>query len=201
MTASKRMRITKSLLDAWLWSFKRDDGWEDFLATLNREKKPPTKAMLDGTAFENVLNNVLKGEHIPKDHEWYRPVMEMAIDLWGSQQQVTLFQETTVDGITFLLHGVLDYLMAGRIYDCKFTKNYHLNKYFWEDTTQTSMYLALVPEALDFTYIISDGKWVYRERYPRDIVPPVEDYIKNFVKFLTQHDLWNIYEEKWRVQA
>ena len=195
----QRVRITNTLLDSWLWSYKREDGWEDFLSTLNRERKPPTKAMLDGTRYENVLNSVLNGEKIVEDHEWYAPVTEMSMELWRSRQQVTVFREIEVDGQAFLLHGVLDYLRAGRIWDCKFTKNYHLNKYHWSNTSQTSMYLTLVPEAYVFTYIISDGMWVYRERYPNDIVPPVENYIKNFMKFLKQHGLWEVYEEKWRV--
>lgn len=197
---TSKVRITKTLLDSWLWSYKRDDGWEDFLSTLNRERKPPTKAMLDGTRFENVLNNVLNGEKISEDHEWYSVIDEMSIELFRTRQQVVLFQDCEVEGQSFLLHGVLDYLKAGRIWDCKFSKTYHLNKYLWTNTAQTSMYLALVPEAREFTYIISDGKWVYRERYPREIVPPIENYIKNFTKFLKQHGLWEVYAEKWSVQ-
>lgn len=199
MSTSPKVRITKSLLDSWLWAFKRDDGWDDFLSVLHREKKPPTQAMLDGTRFENVLNNVLNGEAIPADHEWISVIAEMSKDLYGAQQQVTLFQDCEVNGQQFLLHGVLDYLRAGRIWDCKFTKNYHLNKYFWEGTSQTAMYLALVPEARDFTYIISDGKYVYREIYPRDIVPPIEPTINNFMQYLKKHGLWEVYCEKWRV--
>ena len=199
MSTSPKVRITKSLLDSWLWAFKRDDGWDDFLSVLHREKKPPTQAMLDGTRFENVLNNVLNGEAIPADHEWVSVIAEMSKDLYGAQQQVTLFQDCEVNGQPFLLHGVLDYLRAGRIWDCKFTKNYHLNKYFWEETSQTAMYLALVPEARDFTYLISDGKYVYRERYQRDIVPPIEPTINNFMQYLKKHGLWDVYCEKWRV--
>ena len=199
MSTSPKVRITKSLLDSWLWAFKREDGWDDFLSTLHREKKPPTQAMLDGTRFENVLNNVLNGEAIPADHEWASVIAEMFKDLQGSQQQVVLFSDCEVNGQQFLLHGVLDYLLAGSIWDCKFTKNYHLNKYFWEGTSQTAMYLALVPEARDFTYIISDGNYVYREKYPRDIVPPIEPIINNFMQYLKKHGLWEVYCEKWRV--
>lgn len=195
----QRTRITKTLLDSYLWLFKKEDGYEDFLRTLNREKAKPTTAMLLGQQYENVLNSVLNGEKLPEDHEWKAPISEMYMELWRSRQQVTVFREIEVEGQSILLHGVLDYLKAGRIWDCKFTKNYHLNKYHWSETSQTSMYLALVPEAYDFTYIISDGKWVYRERYPKDIVPPIENYIKNFMKFLKQHGLWEVYVEKWSV--
>ena len=198
-TRPPKIRLTKSLLDAWLFSFKVEDGWDKFLLTLNREKVPVTEAMLDGTRYENCLNAVLNGETIPEDHEWYKPITEMAKELHGAQQQVVLFQDTEVDGQPILLHGVLDYLVAGEIYDCKFTKRYHLNKYFWEYTTQTAMYLALVPEAKRFTYIISDGKWVYRERYPREIVPPIEVTLKHFLKFCEVNNLMDKLIEKWSV--
>lgn len=197
MSTSPKVRITQSLLSSWEYSFKTDGGYDDFIRTLNREKKQPTNAMLDGIRFENCLNNVLKGATIPEDHEWYTVIKEMSEELDGSKQQVTLFQDCEVDGQIFLLHGVLDYLKAGRIYDCKFSKTYHLNKYLSSD--QHPMYLRLVPEARDFTYIISDGKYVYRERYPRDIVPPIETTIHYFMDYLKKHGLWKTYIEKWRV--
>ena len=192
-----KVRITQSLLSSWEWSFKKDDGYEEFLKALKRERTPPTKSMLDGIAFENVLNSVLRGEHIPEDHEWHKVITEMARELDGSQQQVTIFRDINVSGQPFLLHGVLDYLHAGIIYDCKFSKRYELNKYL--NSPQTPMYLELVPEARLFEYIISDGKWVYREKYPREIVPSIRDTINQFYKFLLQHNLWEIYEQHWRV--
>lgn len=192
-----KVRITQSLLSSWEWSFKKDDGYEEFLKALKRERTPPTKIMLDGIAFENVLNSVLRGEHIPEDHEWYKVITEMARELDGSQQQVTIFRDINVSGQPFLLHGVLDYLHAGIIYDCKFSKRYELNKYL--TSPQTPMYLELVPEARLFEYIISDGKWVYREKYPREIVPSIRDTINQFYKYLLQRNLWEIYEQYWRV--
>ena len=197
MSASPKVRITQSLLSEWLWTFKTDDGYDNFLAALNRQKKPMTEAMLDGIRYENCLNSVLLGEHLPEDHEWMFPITEMSEELWGAQQQVVLFKDVDIDGQPVLLHGILDYLREGHIWDCKFSKRYHLNKYL--DSPQTPMYLALVPEALDFTYIITDGKYVYRERYPREIVPEINNTIIQFYRFLKQHDLWKTYVEKWSV--
>ena len=191
--------MTQSLLSSYEWVFRKDDGYQDFLKTLNREKTPPTEAMLDGIRFENCLNSVLLGEHLPQDHEWLFPITEMAKELDGARQQVTLFRDAEVDGQPILLHGVLDYLREGHIWDCKFSKRYELNKYHWTHTPQTAMYFALAPEAFDFTYIISDGKFVYRERYPRDIVPPIEPRIKNFMDFLKRQGLFETYQEKWSV--
>ena len=195
-----RFRITQSLLADFYWVFRKEDGYESFLKTLNREPKPVTQAMLDGTRFEGVLNSVLDGEIITPDHEWYSTITEMAEELQGSQQQVMLTANTRVDGVDFVLHGILDYLRAGHIWDCKFSKRYDIGKYHWSKTPQTAMYFSLVPEAFDFTYIISDGNYVYRERYPRDIVPPIEQTIKAFMEFLDKMNLVDTYYEKWNAQ-
>lgn len=196
--SESKYRITQTLLSNWLYIYKLEDGgYEKFLKCLNREKEPPTKAMLDGIRFEGCVNSVLDGAPIGEDHEWYKPVKQLAKYLNGSQQQVTLFREIEVDGITFLLHGVLDFLKAGIIYDTKFSKTYHLNKYL--DSPQHPMYFALVPEAYEFQYIICDGKYVYRERYyPEDVVP-IETTIHQFISFLKNNGLFDIYCEKWKV--
>ena len=70
------LRITQSLLSAWDYVYKKDDGYEEFLAALNREKKPPTQAMLDGRRFEGLVNSALDGIQIPEDNDWYSPVMQ-----------------------------------------------------------------------------------------------------------------------------
>ena len=193
-----KFRLTKSLIDSWLWSFKSDDGYDNFIKSLNRQKIPMTTAILNGVKYENILNSVLRGEKMPDDHEWRDPILEMAEELEGSQQQVVLFKDIEVDGVPFLLHGVLDYLKAGVIYDCKFSKHYYLNKYF-SNTVQHQMYMELVPEAYLFEYVISDGKNVYREKYPRYIVDPIEPIIKNFMQYLDRHNLVDTYVEHWRV--
>ena len=196
---STRIRLTKTLLDNWAWGFNTDDGYEKFLQTLNREKSPPTEAMLLGTQFENLVNAQLDGEVLDESHKWYKPASQMARYLRGSQKQVTLFREITVDGQDYLIHGVLDFLRAGVIFDCKFTKHYFLNKYLFTDTAQTGFYLYLVPEARSMEYLVSDGSYVYREAYPRDIVPPIEPLIRAFATFCKQHGLWETLSEKWRV--
>ena len=68
-TRPEKLRITQSLLSSFSWVFRKDDGYDSFLRTLNREPNPQTKAMLDGIRYENVLNSVLNGEPIPEDWE------------------------------------------------------------------------------------------------------------------------------------
>lgn len=199
MSTRDKYRITQTLLGNWLYVYKTDDGYEKFLKCLNRKKEPPTKAMLDGVRFEGCVNSVLDGAPIPEDHEWYKPVRQLAKYLDGAQQQVTLFREIDVDGVTFLLHGVLDFLKAGIIYDTKFSKNYYLNKYL--NSPQHPMYFALVPEAYEFQYLSCDGKYVYRETYRPEDVTPIEVTIKHFMNFLDKNNLVGIYTDKWKVKG
>lgn len=194
-----KYRITQTLLSAWLWSYKLDGGYEDFLRTLRREKTPPTKAMLDGVRFEGMVNAVLDGAPLDEEHKWAECIREVSGELAGAKKQVTVFRDIKVDGVPFLLHGVLDFLRAGVIYDTKFSTKYSVNKYL--NSPQHPMYFALVPEAYEFKYIICDGKYVYRERYTPQDVEPIEKTIAQFMKFLDRHKLVDLYCENWKTKG
>lgn len=194
-----KLRITQTLLNSWLRALQEDADPAEFLQVLRREARPHTKAMLDGIRFENCVNGLLTGAAIAEDHEWYRPVRAMAYLLRGAQQQVTLFKDIEVDGIPFVLHGVLDYLRAGAIYDCKFSKTYKVGKY--RRSPQHSMYLELVPEAYEFQYLISDGsEWISREVYRREYTEPIESIIHDFVHYLDLHGLEEDYINNWKIK-
>lgn len=197
---SKRFLITQSLISSWLWSYKLETGYEDFLKTLRREPIQQNKAMLEGIRFENVLNATLKGAEIGIDHEWYKPIMELYPTLVGSQQQVSASRDVTVDGIPFVLYGKLDFLKAGIIYDSKYSPRYpskgNINNYL--DSPQHPMYFALVPEAREFQYKICDGKYIYTETYRPDEIEPIERTIKHFMDFLDKQDLVKTYCDNWK---
>lgn len=193
---SNRFLITQSLLSSWLWLYKREDGYDDFLKTLRKEPIQQTKQMLEGIRFENVLNAVLNGAEIEPTHEWYKPITKLGRVLEGAQQQVRLSKEINVEGVGFVLYGVLDYLKAGVIYDTKYSKTYKVGKYL--DSPQHPLYLALVPEAYAFQYKICDGKYVYTETYRPDDVEPVERTIKHFMDYLDRLNLVEIYTTNWR---
>ncbi len=192
----KPLLITQSLLSAWQWGLVLDDDYDDFLKTLRREPIQQTRAMLEGVRFENFLNAVLDGAEIDPSHEWYKPITQLYGILAGSQQQVKLSKNITVNGLDFVLYGKLDYLLAGQIYDTKYSKTYSVGKYF--SSVQHPMYFALVPEARSFTYLICDGEYVYRETYYPDDVEPIERTIKHFMDFLDRMNLMEVYRENWR---
>lgn len=188
--------LTQSLLSAWLWSYKLETGYEDFLKTLRREPIQQNKAMRDGIHFENVLNAVLNGAEIEPTHEWYKPIMELYPTLYGSQQQVRLSRDITVQGVPLVLYGVLDFLNAGIIYDTKYSKTYRVGKYL--DSPQHPMYFALLPEAREFRYKICDGKYIYTETYYPGEVEPIERTIKHFMDFLDKQNLVDTFCTRWK---
>lgn len=193
---SRKLLITQSLLSSWLWSYKLENGYDDFLKTLRREPIQQTKAMLEGIRFENCLNAVLNGAEIEPTHEWYKPIMELYPTLYGSQQQAAPSCEMVIDEVRFLLYGKLDFLKAGIIYDTKYSKTYSVGKYL--DSPQHPFYFALVPEAREFQYKICDGKYIYTETYYPDEVEPIERTIKHFMDFLDKQCLVDIYCDNWR---
>jgi len=192
----ERYLLTQSLLSSWQYSFKAENGYEEFVKALHRERTPPTKAMLDGQRFENIVNTACKGETIYADHEWFKPVVELSALLCRAQQQVKLYRELTVNGVTVLCYGILDYLQGGIIYDTKFSKTYHVGKYL--DSPQHPMYFFLTPEAREFQYKICDGDYIYTETYRPEDCEPIEITIKQFLSYLDKHGLVEIYKENWR---
>ena len=191
--------MTQSLLSDWQRIFTTEDGYEGFIRSLNRIPKPPTDAMLAGVEFEGCVNSVLDGAYIPEKHKWYKPVMQLAELLDGSQKQVSIKKDIIVDGVCFQLHGVLDFLKAGIIYDTKFSSHYYLNKYL--HSPQHPMYFSLVPEAYEFQYLSCDGNFIYKEIYRPEDVTSIEVTIKHFMEWLDKHNLVETYTSIWNLES
>ena len=198
MPTSSKFHMTQSLLSDFQRAFT-EDGYEGFLKSLNRQPKPLSDAMAKGIEFESCVNSALDGEFIPESHKWYKPVMQLADYLSGSQQQVSIKRDLIVDGVCFELHGVLDFLRAGIIYDTKFSSHYYLNKYL--NSPQHPMYFYLVPEAREFQYLSSDGSFIYKETYRPEDTAPIEILIRQFMRFLDKHNLVETYASIWNLES
>lgn len=204
-----RYLMTHSLLSSWLYAM-RDNPYEDstterdafseFLSTLRREPTPTTEAMQKGIDFENLVTAIVNGEqNIPPDlDKWYDAAYEVAEIVRGGCLQYKARREIEVSGITFLLYGRLDVLKAGVIYDIKFSSGYDRGKYV--DSTQHPTYLELIPQAREFTYLISNGSSVWKETYRRDETSDITDVIADFVSWLTANGLMETYKEHWEAK-
>lgn len=201
-----RYLMTHSLLASWLYAMKEDpyadatterDPYKEFLDVLNRVPTPTTGAMQNGIDFEELVTSIANGAEwkTDKENKWYDAAAKVAGIVRGGQFQYKAKKVVTVGGIEFLLYGRLDVLKAGTIYDIKFTKNYDRGKYF--SSTQHPLYLKLIPEAREFTYLISNGTDVWTETYTPTETRSIFPVISDFTDWLVDHDLWKTYAEKW----
>ena len=192
---SSKFLLTQSLLSSWQYTLKGGE-LDEFLSTLRREKKPQSKAILDGIRFENMVHAVSEGAEIGRDQEWYKPVMEICEIITQGQYQVKASRPLVVDGVEFVCYGILDFLKAGVIYDTKFSKTYKVGKYL--DSPQHPMYFYLCPEVQRFEYIISDGSYVYREAYLPEDTEHIEKTVRQFMSWLDKTNFVDLYCQNWR---
>lgn len=198
-----RYLMTHSMLSSWLYAIKGNpyedttserDAMAEFMLTLRREPTPTTEAMQKGIDFEDLVTAIVAGRGDP-DHRWYGAASKVAAIVSGGTLQYRARKEVSVGGLTLVLYGRLDALHAGGIYDIKFSTGYERGKYF--GSTQHPTYLELVPEAEQFTYIVSNGSEVWTERYRREETPSIFPIISDFLDWLRAMDLMNTYKEKW----
>jgi hypothetical protein len=197
MSSDNKFYITQTLLSAWDYVYKTDNGYEDFLRTLRKEPFQPTKQMLEGMQFEAMVNATLDGNPPPDDHKWAEAITATADYLNGAQQQVVLSKTVNLDGMELVLYGIADFVKAGVIYDTKKSSTYHYGKYL--QSPQWHMYLEMLPEAYKFEFVVFDGKDVYTEAYTRDDEQEnIYNKIRNFFAFLERMNLMEVYKEYWK---
>ena len=225
-----RYKITQSLIESWYYVHDCREGREDaamesFLTALRGEKEELTPEQMqniqNGFDFEKLVTDIATGAFHPQYEfdgmtdpdtceetckevypKWYRPAAEFGAMLRGAQFQVRIHRSITVLGMEFEIHGVLDALKEGVIYDIKFK-----NKSFgssdiagdWLDSPQHPFYFYLVPEARKFMYLVSDGNDIYIEQYLPEETRKAADIISEFVDFLETAGLMDVYKANWQV--
>lgn len=194
--------MTQSLLSSWVYYINAEEeytesAWDSFLSTLRREEKEPTKSMQDGIMFEDMINRMVAGKSLSGDYneKWLGAASYFARKCAGGQPQVPVTGELTVDGMGFVLYGICDYVKAGIIMDIKKVARYSYGKY--QHSPQHPMYLHLLPEAKRFDYLIFDGANTHIEAYRRGDFQPIEQTISEFIRFLKENDLLDIYKQFW----
>ena len=212
----ERYLVTHSLLASWKYAL-RDNPYEDatterdpvaeFMQVLRREPTETTEAMQNGIRFEQMVTDLLYAQEHPlldgtveipqiiAEDKWFNAAQQVADLVRGAQLQFVAKSVFRTGNREALLYGRLDALRGGHIYDIKFSKSYDRGKYI--DSTQHPMYLKLIPEAVDFTYIISSGTDVWTETYRRDETPDIIQTVAEFFDWLDAQGLGGIYREHW----
>lgn len=219
-----RYMITHSLLSSWLYTMRdnpyetadsTDDPMADFLWTLRREPTPTTEAMQKGIDFENLITAILTKQPVAvshdydyrtkqtventvpvAEHKWYPAAVKTLQYVDGALLQVPVSKTVEIEGMSILFYGRLDALVAGRIYDIKFSGSYDRGKYY--ESTQHPMYLELVPEADSFVYVVSNGTEVWTEEYRRDeVMYQITDTAADFIRWIGSMGYMDLFKERW----
>lgn len=195
--------ITPSLLNAWAfieqsveyvresendtisYEDKCEDAkkraYADFLNVLHRIPTPTNEAMQRGIEFED---------------ETYKGNTCFSEIVKGGAWQIVGTAYEKIDGIDFVLYGRLDVLKGGTIYDIKRVNQWKLGKY--KQSHQHAFYMHLFKDCSEFKYLIYDGVKGRVERYDRSECEDILNVISDFITFLKNNDLLDIYKEKWR---
>lgn len=196
--------ITASLLNSWanIWNCKdyvresqndeicledkiaeaQEKAYNEFLTTLSRIPTEPNKYMLRGIEFEDEC---YKGNTI------ISPLIK------GGAYQIVGKKDINIRDMDFLLYGRLDVLKGGKIIDIKRVSKYAPQKYI--KSYQHVMYLKLFPKAYEFSYYAyDDNNVLHIETYYPDQVENIETIVDNFINWLAENELLEIYKEKWR---
>ena len=190
MTKSKTsLLLTQTLINSWLYLYQCDGEYyekcyQDFLKTLKRIPLEDNEIFARGREFEK---QVINGE--------YKEIYDI---IKGGSYQVSKKKELVVDNLDFTVYGIADFIKNGVIYDTKRVNQYELQKYQY--SSQHLIYLYLFDDCYEFTYLIVDNSdTTYEETYKRnDLTMSIETLIHNFISFLKENDLFNIYLEKWK---
>lgn len=193
--------LTQSLLSSWRYFLNAEDAYaetafQSFLSSLRREKTEPSKAMLEGIAFEDYINATVRG--FPPDGvppKWEKAVRKFSRICSGGQPQTPVSGVIQARGLNIGVYGLCDYVKSGVIYDIKKVTRYEYGKYF--DSPQHPMYMTLLPEAKKFVYLIFDGTHTYTETYRPGDFPPIESVVSDFLGWLHEMNLFEEYKKYW----
>lgn len=194
--------VTPSLLNSWLYIWlsranvkesandaicledKQDlamqKAYDEFLGTLRREQTPPNENMLRGIKYED---------------DCYKGLTDASPIIKGGAFQIVGKKNVIVDNVTFLMYGRLDVLKNGIIYDIKRVTRYATQKYL--HSAQHGFYMDLFPNASQFTYLAFDGNKLHQETYYRGQYKPTEAILSDFIQWLRENNLWDIYASLW----
>ena len=194
--------VTPSLLNSWLYIWLSRDivkesandaicledkqdlamqkAYDEFLGTLQREQTPPNENMLRGIQYED---------------DCYKGLTDASPIIKGGAFQIVGKKNVIVDNVPFLMYGRLDVLKNGIIYDIQRVTRYTTQKYL--HSAQHGFYLDLFQDASQFTYLAFDGNKLHQETYYRGQYKPTEAILSDFIQWLRENNLWDVYASLW----
>lgn len=196
-------RFYATLLDSYQWylSSEKEEAFQEFIDKLNRVPFV-SEAAEKGTAFNEVVDMVIKGEVVTVEADMYihgrfgfdkKIVDEVVLNLPGAIPQVRTSALLQTERGLVELYGYIDELLpACVVVDIKTTSSYTLPKYLknWQHIVYPYCLKEHNNTDFVFSYLITDFKEVYTETYQykedRDL-PRLKNICEELIGFIEQH--------------
>lgn len=197
-----RYIVTPSLLNSWgyMWECEKyvRETETDKVCLEDKIDEERKKAK---ESFLNALNKIYVDNEYMKlgrefEEECYQGKTCISPIIENGCYQIAGVKKVEIDGIDFIMYGKLDVLKGGVVYDIKRVQKYSLQKYL--NSYQHGFYLDLFPRAYKFEYLVYDGNKLFHETYYRGQYIETTRVISEFIKWLKENELFEIYKEKWR---
>lgn len=193
-----KYKMSPSLLNSWIYYLEN-----------------PSKATLE--SFEERLNNIYKQTPwMDRGLKFEEEVFEgkhgtLSTLVSPLQKQRWANKVINFEDFDVLISGKLDVYdkVKKRIYDIKRVNDFSANKY--DTSTQHILYFYLMPEAKEFYYLLGVGpdmdndpsKLTYpiiRKTRPDNLDDIVLKYVNDFIAFLNEQGLWEIYTKNQKAK-
>lgn len=195
----RQYNIYPTLLDSFDWwrsqapGARADKALQELMDKLNKRPFKGTLAMEKGTAFNELVDRLSKGEITLADSGLVEQggftfslatASDIAKRVLGTQIQKYLQAIIPVDNYDVKVFGFSDYLAPDRIWELK-TGGYYPGKFArrWQRPT----YMACRPEVKKFTYLVTDFVNVYEETYEHPGREELIQTLREFVDFIESH--------------
>ncbi len=195
----KQAYLTPTLLNNWIYYINSSDSYEEkakeaFFNCLNKIKTELTPEMLRGLEYEDKVYHLANGYQIEASDI---TIKEIAGIVKGGLFQIPLCRSLiNYKELEIYLYGICDVIKQNIIYDIKRVSKYDVGKYL--KSVQHKIYLAC-SNADTFSYLISDGKNVYKEEYfkSQKMLKELKGTVYEFLNWLDTNNLLEKYLELW----
>lgn len=192
--------ITPTLLNSWFRYLNASEedlesAKQHFLSNLYKIPTKPTNVMYRGINFEKIVRQVSEGR-AQSDNSVVNTIADIVKDgLW----QATVSKSITINDFEILLYGKCDVIKENTIYDIKTTGKYKSGRYSNSIQHDIYLYCTGLPR---FEYLVSDGLSLFIEEYMLNELTEfrIQERIKEFISWLDNNELLNIYLEKWKTK-
>lgn len=203
--------ITPSLLGSYNWYISefnnKPEARQEWLDRLGKIWSGTSEAAQKGIDFEDIVKllaeknpdslNLLKG----KGEDYIRCADDISLKVNNGHWQEKLTKTIDFQGNQYVLYGKSDVIKENTIYDIKTTKQYDVNKGYYQNNPQHAFY-CYCADIPNFKYLVTDFKNVYEESYrltQEEALERIYIYLTEFNEYLeSDEEAKKLFLKHWK---